>query len=347
MKISHFLILPLLLMASEVIAQNELTDKQVLKLMKADKIEWHEDFGEKMAKVYFKKSNKWGLYKIDTYLYEEEYYKNYSFYEEIVPPEFDSLGWFSDYDYKFTIVKQKDKYGLLLYPGEFYDALDRVYCDFDEIIVKEPETDSPYSSGYDSEIYVLVKYDGKWGLMDWMTGTYIFEPVYGRQDEVPLVFVAPGYLNEFFQIRDVMNIDKLEFDNYNGDGNFKALDSKNKKWGLFQGSDGRYNELIPSQFDSIDFFTFNGPFTGVYNNGKVGIYLSRIKYNAFTRQTVACTYEDYRIIKFNDIPYVAMQKNGKWGWVNWLTGEEKSEFISSAPEELPNPGYEQTNWMED
>jgi len=29
-----------------------------------------------------------------------------------------------------------------------------------------------------------------------------------------------------------------------------------------------------------------------------------------------------------------MKKDGKWGWVDWITGEEKSEFIYETTKDL-------------
>lgn len=37
----------------------------------------------------------------------------------------------------------------------------------------------------------------------------------------------------------------------------------------------------------------------------------------------------------------------KWGWVDWLTGEEKSEFIYDIHEELPYPTYKQKTYFEE
>jgi len=36
-----------------------------------------------------------------------------------------------------------------------------------------------------------------------------------------------------------------------------------------------------------------------------------------------------------------MKRDGKWGWVNWLTGEEITEFIYDTTDDLPRPEFEQ------
>ena len=105
--------------------------------------------------------------------------------------------------------------------------------------------------------------------------------------------------------------------------------------------------LIPMEYDSIRNFPFNGSFTAVYNDGKVGIYLCEWSYDKDAKQTVECKYEDYRRIKARTdeysapITYLAMKKDGKWGYVDWLTGEEKSEFIYETTKDLPYPDFVQ------
>lgn len=152
------------------------------------------------------------------------------------------------------------------------------------------------------------------------------------------------------------NADKVEFDEANGDGAFRARNKDTKKWGMYQGSaSGEPDEMIPMEYDKVDFFEVNASFTGVYKNGKVGIYLCKWSYEDKHKQTVPCQYEDYRrvdtkavnhdVFKMeNTTEYLAMKKNGKWGWVDWLTGEEKSEFKYDSVEDLPQPTWQQ-HWI--
>ena len=100
-------------------------------------------------------------------------------------------------------------------------------------------------------------------------------------------------------------------------------------------------ELIPMQYDSLRYFPFNGNYTAVYNDGKVGFYLAYWSYDKQARQSVACLYEDYKRYSVKGISYLAVKKNGKWGWVDWMTGEEKSEFKYDTPDDLPYPYYKQ------
>jgi hypothetical protein len=34
-------------------------------------------------------------------------------------------------------------------------------------------------------------------------------------------------------------------------------------------------------------------------------------------------------------------KKGKWGWIDWLSGEEKSGFIYNSKENIETPNFEQ------
>jgi hypothetical protein len=136
-----------------------------------------------------------------------------------------------------------------------------------------------------------------------------------------------------------------------GDGVFKLRHKKSKKWGMFQQYYGEeeITQMIPTNYDSIYFFHFNDPFMVVYNEGKLGIYLSRLSYYENSKETVACLYDEYivykRYLRGNTYPrerkYLAVSKNGKWGWVDWLTGEVKSEFVYDSFDDLPAPAYKQ------
>jgi hypothetical protein len=127
----------------------------------------------------------------------------------------------------------------------------------------------------------------------------------------------------------------------NEDGIFIARNKRSNKWGMYQAwSEQDIQEIIPPAYDSIDFFDFNGMFTGVWNNHKVGIYLSRWTFDESARQSVGCRYDAYKVytIENRRYPYLAVQKDGKWAWVDWLSGKERSLFY----EELVYPSFEQT-----
>lgn len=171
-----------------------------------------------------------------------------------------------------------------------------------------------------------------------------------------LVNFAPLFSQK--QLMEMVNADLIEMDKNNGDGTFQARDKETQKWGMYQFSfdNGKPTEMIPKQYDSIQYFGVNEKFTAVYNNGKLGIYTCYFDYQNNAKETVPCLYDDYKkmIIPFKghilDAPfsyteeYLAAKKNGKWGWVNWFTGEEQSKFIYKTTKELPVPNYEQ-HWQ--
>ncbi|MGV6862430.1 MAG: hypothetical protein ACWA41_11700 [Putridiphycobacter sp.] len=152
------------------------------------------------------------------------------------------------------------------------------------------------------------------------------------------------YFNEK-NVQKILKADKIKMDEGNGDGVFLARSKKTKKWGMFQYiSEKEIVELIPMAYDKINYFPFNGAFTAVYLNGKVGFYTSYWSYGDKAKQTVKCLYEDYQRFNVDNQTYLAVKKNGKWGWVDWFTGEEKSEFIYDQKEDLPRPKFDQKSW---
>lgn len=332
MKNKKFVVF-LLLLAN--ISYSQVTDKQILKHMNAKEIEWLKNADEPdLAKVKMKSTKKWGVYRISAFNITGDPEIEY---DEIIPAKFDSIGWFKGME-PFTIVKDEDKYGILLNPYEVHDAAKEAKCKYDA--VKMLEKDGRY--------YSLVRRGTKWGLIDWFEGIWLVDPSFESSDEVPLVWVESWAIDSFKENKQKLNADILIFDEGNGDGVFKARDKATKKWGMYQSLyEGKTTILIPAKYDSLRFFPFNGEFTAVYNDGKVGFYLSYWSYESKAKQTVKCLYEDYQRFNNEGVKYLAVKKNGKWGWVDWLTGEEKSVFKSKTTENLPFPHYEQETWLKE
>ena len=124
-----------------------------------------------MVLAKMKSTKKWGLYNVFSGMDIEDFS-----FEEVISPKFDSLSFFEP-EARFQIVKQKDKYGILLLPYEIEDAADKVLCKFDKIIHKK----------LDGEDFILIKEGGKWGLIDWFDGFYIVDPIFDTPEEVPLI----------------------------------------------------------------------------------------------------------------------------------------------------------------
>lgn len=144
-----------------------------------------------------------------------------------------------------------------------------------------------------------------------------------------------------------LKADQCISDSLNGDGVYKVRNKKTMKWGMIQSYSRKIGKIIPMEYDSLYFFPVNGLYTAVYKNGKLGFYLSEWSYAKKAKQSVPCIYESYKTIdiSFDNMTleeYLAVKKNGKWGWVDFYTGEEKSEFIYEHTDDLPKPDWKST-----
>ena len=203
--------------------------------------------------------------------------------------------------------------------------------------------------------YVPVLQNDKWGLYDWFDQYFLFDCNYSSIDELPKTSSENGFteytasLFKNFNNQNKNNqIDMIDMDNENGDGLFKSRNKESQKWGLYQYMNDEFVEAIPMKYDSLYHFPWNAYYTAVFNDGKVGFYLSYWSYDEQAKQSVPCIYDDYKRFKTEDqTPVLAVEKDGKWGWIDWLTGTEKSEFKYASPDDLPYPHYEQKVWIED
>lgn len=154
------------------------------------------------------------------------------------------------------------------------------------------------------------------------------------------------------------NASALQFDTINEDAVFIAKNKLTNKWGMYQAyADNDIKELIVPMYDTIDFFGYNARLTGVWLDGKVGLYTSPWTYGLKkAKQTVECLYDGYKIFQVektvNDglstyqsyIDYVAVKKDGLWAWIDWMTGELKTDFIYDIKKEkMPYPDFDQGN----
>jgi hypothetical protein len=208
-----------------------------------------------------------------------------------------------------------------------------------------------------SGIHVPVMIDDKWGIYDWYQQCFLFECEYTSVDDLPKTTISNGFnaysaeiFKAFNKLKKWEEIDVIDLDNGNGDGIFLAQSKATDKFGMYQYIDkDNIIEAVPMKYDSLYYFSWNGNFTAVFNEGKVGIYLSYWTYEKEAKESVPCIYEDYK--NFNreedNTKLLAVKKNGKWGWIDWLTGEEKSDFKYETTKDLPYPYYEQKYWLEE
>ena len=304
-------------------------DKFILKTLKAKKIEWIDN--GYMAKIQFKKSKKWGVFMLDVYIEDKIVEK-----EAIIPAQFDSIAWFERGSIiPVSLVKNNGKYGLLQNPDEIgsEEAVEKAACIYDEIkIVQENDV-----------TYCLFREGAKWGLVDWFTGMIVVDPIFDDARKVPLTSI-PDWMEDIFRfIKKKMAADLILMDEGNGDGVYKARDKNTQKWGMFQCIDTtKIDTLIPAVYDSVANFPWNGSYTAVFNDGKIGFYLSKWSYGELAKQTIECKYDDYKRFRNKGTKYLAVKRDGYWGWVNWLTGKEQSDFKALTTDDLPFPQYDQT-----
>lgn len=164
-----------------------------------------------------------------------------------------------------------------------------------------------------------------------------------------LAFPSSAQSKEEKKLMKTLKADRID---WLGDGVFKSRDKKTEKWGLYQWHYGtkltEVNELIPMRYDSLHFFGFNELYMPVFYEGKVGIYLSELSYHEKAKESLPCIYDEYKVVNVHARdgyprarPYMAVAKDGKWAWVDWLKGELKTEFIYDSFDDLPGIRYSQ------
>lgn len=167
---------------------------------------------------------------------------------------------------------------------------------------------------------MYVSKEGKWGLYDANKKQLTVGYNHTKIDDVPLIFDESGF------------VDKLINDPVNQDGLFIARNKKTKQWGYFQMS---YDQvLIPMEYDSIQFFNFNQPFTIVMNDGKYGIF----SFGLPGELLVECIYNDCKYFTEGQGVYkkylIAVKKDNQWMWLDWYNGKILSDGYPSV-DQLP------------
>ena len=244
-------------------------------------------------------------------------------------------------------VQLKKKTGIIVRYGDEYETM---YLDAQMFFQK---IDWENNKG----TLVPVQNNDLWGIYDWFERAFLFECEYASIDDLPKTTDPNGFnaysariFNAFNKRKDWEEIDNIDLDNGNGDAIFLAQSKSTNKFGMYQYIDDKtIIEAVPMKYDSIYYYSWNGSFTAVFNEGKVGIYLSYWSYDHEANESVPCIYENYKILnkEEDNTKVLAVKKDGKWGWIDWLTGEEKSEFIYNSTDDLPYPHYKQNYWFDE
>lgn len=309
-----------------VLGQRNISKRKIIKHLKVDNLEWIE-FETKLAKVKTANNHKWGVYYLFISTYQGELMIEM---EEVVPALYDEIGDF-DIDEIFARVRKGSKYGILV-NLEYPNAAGKIQCIYDSIDFKVKK----------GEYFALVKKDSLWGLVNPYSAITEIEPSFKNKNEVPLISVNQSNQALFLSIKSTLQADIVIFDTQNGDGVFKARNKYNHKWGMYQSTNiNHLDTLVPPEYDSVLFFNFNSNFTLIYQQDKVGVYLSKWSYRQKTHESIPCIYDNFYILEKEGENYLALKKEGKWGWINWLTGEKQSEFQYNTVNNLPFPSYSQ------
>lgn len=266
-----------------------------------------------------KKTSKWNLYS--------------DLSEKMTNRGYDSMGFVTP-DVPYTIVKIGNKYGILKSPFKYDKAESEVSAIFYGI--KNVEKDG--------QTYMIARRSRKWAQIDWFTGVNYTPYIYLNFREIDFKEFNREELEFIKAIRRKKGFDYVEFDRMNNNEIFRARSRRLGKWGLYKGFDVNTTEtLIPSEFDSLYMFPNENNFTVAFKAGKVAIY-TMLNYQV--KKISDPVYDDFKRVNNNDMDYLAVKKQGRWGWVDWFDGEIKVNSISTSFEELPAPDWKPKYYLQ-
>ncbi|QNL22876.1 hypothetical protein HZR84_13315 [Hyphobacterium sp. CCMP332] len=280
-----------------------------LKSVKAEAIEF-SPFDE--TYILKDKEDKWHLYS--------------DLQEKMTQRGYDSLGFVTP-DVPYTVVKNLNKYGILKSPFKYENTESEVRFIFNDIKSVEK----------DGKKYLIGKRGRKWAQIDWYTGVNYTPYIHLDYRKMDYKELSREELEFIKAVRRKKGFDFVEFDRVNGNDIFIARQGRLRKWGMYKGKDvNNLTQLIPNEFDSLEYFPSNNTFTPVYLGGKVGFYTM---VDNEVKKLTATEYEAFKRVEINDFEYLAVQKQGRWGWMDWFTGEIKVNSISPEFDKLPTPDW--------
>ena len=124
--------------------------------------------------------------------------------------------------------------------------------------------------------------------------------------------------SEIDRLKKKFNGDLIVFDDVNGDLVYQMRNEETGHWGMYQGD----KIIIPAEYDSIQFYGWNDPYTIVVKDGLLGIYASAFSDDG--KLSVPCRYDAFKTYTYEGQFWLAGQRDGKWRLVNWFWGNEHS-----------------------
>ncbi len=280
-----------------------------LKSVKAEAIEF-SPFDE--TYILKDKDEKWNLYSDLT--------------EKMTNIGYDSIGFVTP-DVPYTVVKNLNKYGILKSPFKFENPESEVRFLYNDV----------KSVKKDGKDYLIARRGKKWAQIDWRTGVNYTPYIYLDYRKMDYIDLSEEELVFINAIRRKKGFDFIEFDRVNNNEIFRARLSRLRKWGMFRGFDvDNLEQLIPGEYDSLEFFPSNNTFTPVYLAGNIGFYTM---VDGKVKKIADAEYEAFKRVEINESEYLAVQKQGKWGWMDWFDGEIKVNSISPSFDKLPTPDW--------
>jgi hypothetical protein len=136
--------------------------------------------------------------------------------------------------------------------------------------------------------------------------------------------IIPPYVPEGMMQKEIakkmnsFNADSILFDHINQDDVYLLRSAETGLWGMYQTG----KVIIPMEYEHINFFGWNDPFTFVKKNNKWCI-----SYGGFSDDDhkTHCGYDELKKFSHKNYLYVAGKRDGKWSWINWYNGNSTND----------------------
>lgn len=146
--------------------------KNILKSLPVSKVEFDKNNGDGVFRAKLKETGKWGMYQG----YSGEY-------TELIPAKYDEINFFS-WNGNFSIVKNNEKYGVVLSPWSNDDLtnLETIPCQYEDYKIIEFES-KKYPGNTDK--FIAFKQQEKWAFVNYKDGKAYSKFLYDSPENLP------------------------------------------------------------------------------------------------------------------------------------------------------------------